>query len=156
SRAGWMAAVLTATNPFLTRFAQEGRMYALLALLAMVACAAYGRAFTGDESARARRPWAIALAVTLALMLYTHNCALFSAPACGVVCLFLLSRARGARRPDLLIPGLIAFGGAIVLYLPWVPTTLYQAAHTGAPWAEPPPVVALLASPGQMLGPYVQ
>src|SRR5215217_264032 len=37
SRAGWMAAVLAATNPFLTRFAQEARMYALLALLAVVA-----------------------------------------------------------------------------------------------------------------------
>ncbi len=97
ARAGWMAAVLSATNPFLTRFAQEGRMYALLALLAMIACAAFGRAFTGEDSARARRPWAIALAVTLAAMLYTHNWALFFATACGVVWLFLLFRARGER-----------------------------------------------------------
>ncbi len=155
-RAGWMAAVLAATNPFLTRFAQEGRMYALLALLAMIACAAFGRSFTGEEPARARRPWAIALAVTLALMLYTHNWALFFATACGVVWLFLLFRARGARRRDLLVTGLVAFGGALVLYLPWVPTTLYQAAHTGAPWSEAPTFLALLASPGQMLGPFVQ
>jgi mannosyltransferase len=156
TRAGWMAAVLTATNPFLTRFAQEGRMYALLALLAMIACATFGRSFSGDEPARARRPWAIALAVTLALMLYTHNWALFFATACGVVWLFLLFRARGPRRHDLLITGLFAFGGALLLYLPWIPTTLYQAAHTGAPWSEAPTVVALLASPGQMLGAYAQ
>jgi mannosyltransferase len=156
ARAGWMAAVLAATNPFLTRFAQEGRMYALLALLALIACGAFGRAFTGDEAARARRPWAIALAVTLAAMLYTHNWALFFATACGLVWLFLLWRASGQRRSDLLITGLVAFGGAIVLYLPWVPTTLYQVAHTGAPWSEAPPVIALLASPGQMLGSYAQ
>ena len=56
ARAGWMAAVLAATNPFLTRFAQEARMYALVALLALVACAAFGRAFTGDgERARGGR-----------------------------------------------------------------------------------------------------
>src|SRR4051794_1378383 len=156
ARAGWMAAVLSATNPFLTRFAQEGRMYALLALLAMIGCAAFGRAFTGEGSARARRPWAITLAVTLAAMLYTHNWALFFATACGVVWLFLLFRAHGERRRELLITGLFAFGGALVLYLPWVPTTLYQAAHTGAPWSEAPTVVALLASPGQMLGSYAQ
>jgi hypothetical protein len=94
--------------------------------------------------------------VTLALMLYTHNWALFFATACGVVWLFLLFRARGGRRHDLLITGLVAFGGALVLYLPWVPTTLYQAAHTGAPWSESPTLLALLASLGQMLGPFVQ
>ena len=41
ARAGWMAAVLAATNPFLTQYAQEGRMYALLALLSLVASAAF-------------------------------------------------------------------------------------------------------------------
>jgi hypothetical protein len=155
-RAGWMAAVLTATNPFLTRFAQEARMYALLALLALIACGAFGRAFTGEDSIRARRPWAICLAVTLALMLYTHNWALFFATACGVVWLFLLWRASGERRRELLITGLVAFGGALLLYLPWVPTTLYQAAHTGAPWSEAPPIEALAATVGQMLGKYAQ
>jgi mannosyltransferase len=156
TRAGWMAAVLTATNPFLTRFGQEARMYALVALLALVACAAFGRAFTGDDSERTRRPWAIALAVTLALMLYTHNWALFFSAACGAVWLFLVARSSGPARRDLLVTGAIAFGGAILLYLPWVPTTLYQAAHTGAPWSEAPDVVDLLGSAGQMLGQFAQ
>jgi hypothetical protein len=34
--------------------------------------------------------------------------------------------------------GLLAFGGAAVLFAPWVPTLLYQAAHTGAPWSHRP------------------
>jgi hypothetical protein len=73
-----------------------------------------------------------------------------------LVWLFLLQRAAGERRRELLVTGLLAFGGAIVLYLPWVPTTLYQVAHTGAPWSESPSIVALLASPGQMLGQFAQ
>ncbi|HET8759168.1 MAG TPA: glycosyltransferase family 39 protein [Solirubrobacteraceae bacterium] len=156
SRAGWMAAILIATNPFITRFAQETRMYALVALLALVACAAFGRAFTGDDPERARRPWAIGLAISLALMLYTHNWALFFGAACGAVWLFLVFRAAGPARRDLLVAGAIGFGGAALLYLPWVPTTLYQAAHTGAPWSQPPDMVDLLGSPGQMVGQFAQ
>jgi mannosyltransferase len=156
TRAGWMAAILIATNTFLTRFAQEARMYALVALLALIACAAFCRAFTGDDPERARRPWAIALAVTLAAMLYTHNWALFFGAACGAVWLFLVFRAQGPPRRDLLVTGAIGFGGAALLYLPWVPTTLYQAAHTGAPWSNRPDLVDLLGSAGQMLGQFAQ
>ncbi len=154
TRAGWMAAVLAATNPFLTEYAQEARMYALCALLALVACGAFGKAFFTDAPARARRPWAVGLAVTLAALLYTHNWAIFVCAAFGAVWLFELWRA-GDRR-DLLVTGGVAFGGALVLYAPWVPTTLYQAAHTGAPWSEPPTVVELLGAPGVMLGQFAQ
>jgi mannosyltransferase len=128
TRAGWMAAVLVATNPFLTQFAQEGRMYALLALLALVAAAAYGRAFAWRS-----RGWAAGYAVALAAMLYTHNWALFFGAASGLVWLHQLWRA--PERRELLVLGAIAFGGALVLYLPWLPTVLYQVAHTGAPWS---------------------
>ena len=94
------------------------------------------------------------LAVTLALLLYTHNWALFFATACGVVWLYLLWRS--SERRELALTGAVAFGGAILLYLPWVPTTLYQVAHTGAPWSEAPDVVALLGSLGQMVGQFAQ
>ena len=33
---------------------------------------------------------------------------------------------------------LLAFGGAAVLFLPWLPTLLYQATHTGSPWDSAP------------------
>jgi hypothetical protein len=64
----------------------------------------------------------------------------------------LLRRAEGEERGELFRTGLLAFGGALLLYLPWVPTTLYQAAHTGAPWAEAPAFSALIAVPGRLLG----
>ena len=157
TRTAWMVAVLAATNPFLTQYAQETRMYALAALLALVGSATFARAFAGDGDARARRPWAVGFAVALAALLYTHNWALFFGAACGAVWLYLVVRApAGPARKDLLLTGAVGFGGALVLYLPWIPITLYQAAHTGAPWAEAPTVLALLGSPGKMLGQFAQ
>ena len=122
-------------------------MYALLALLALVASAAYARAFAWRS-----RGWAIGYAVALAAMLYTHNWALFFGAACGLVWLYLLWRAQ--ERRELLVLGAIAFGGALVLYLPWLPTVLYQVAHTGAPWSEPPTVLSLLSTPARILGDF--
>ncbi|MGH2947688.1 MAG: glycosyltransferase family 39 protein [Solirubrobacteraceae bacterium] len=155
-RTGWMAAILTATNPFLTQYAQEARMYALIALLALIAAAAFAHAYAGEDEPRSRRRWAIGFAVTLAAMLYTHNWALFFGAACGIAWLALVATQHGPARRELLVAGAIGFGGAFALYLPWIPTTLFQAAHTGAPWAEPPTVLALLASPGRMLGKFAQ
>jgi hypothetical protein len=88
--------------------------------------------------------------------MYTHNWALFFAMAAGGSWLGLIWRAPAAARPDLVRTGLVAFGGALVLYLPWVPTTLYQAAHTGAPWSTPPSLSALLSVPGELLGTMAQ
>jgi hypothetical protein len=155
-RAGWMAAVLAATNPFLTQYAEEARMYALVALLGLVACASFGRAFTGDAESGTRRRWALGLAVSLAAVMYTHNWALFFAVALGGVWLALVSRSQGEARRELLRTGMIGFGGALALYLPWVPTMLYQAAHTGAPWSQAPSLSALLGVPGKLLGTMAQ
>src|SRR4051812_17813186 len=155
-RAGWIAAVLAATNPFMTQYAQEARMYALVALLGTIACACLARALIASTSERERRSWAIGSAVALAAMFYTHNWCLFFAMAWGATWLVLLWRADAATRPTLLRAGLIAFGGAILLWLPWVPTFVYQVAHTGAPWSQSPSVSALLGVPGQLLGTVAQ
>ena len=63
----------------------------------------------------------------------------------------MVARVR-PRRGELVRDGLLGFGGLVVLYLPWVPTTLYQAAHTGAPWADAPAFDSLLGVPGVLLG----
>ena len=47
-------------------------------------------------------------------------------------------RRRPAPRRALVRDGVLAFGGAALLFAPWVPTLLYQAAHTGAPWSHRP------------------
>ena len=159
--AGLAAALLAATNPFLTHYAQETRMYALVALLGLLACGTFGRAFVlaGTEAApprASRRRWAAAFAVALAALMYTHNWALFFAAACGLTWLVLLGATRGELRRELFQDGMIGFGGALLLFAPWLPTLAFQAQHTGAPWSSTPDLRDLLEVPGQLLGTAAQ
>jgi mannosyltransferase len=149
-RTAWIAAVLTSLNPFLTQYAQETRMYSLIALLGLVAAICFVRAYAVPGGGRG---WPLGFAVALAAMLYTHNWALFFGLTCGLTWLALLARAGPADRRALLRDGLIGFGGALVLFAPWVPTLLFQAAHTGAPWSKVPPVDRLGSAFGSLLGP---
>ena len=52
-KAAWIAAVLTAFNPFLAQYAQEARMYSLVALLAIPATVCFLRAYALDDAAPA-------------------------------------------------------------------------------------------------------
>ena len=130
-RAGWFAAVLAAMNPFLTYYAQETRMYALVALLSTAVAGTFVLAFV-----QRRRAWLAGFAASLALLVYTHNWGLFLGVGTGVAFLVLL--AGDPDRRGLLRDGLIGFGAVAIVYLPWVPTLLFQARHTGAPWSETP------------------
>jgi len=150
-RTAWIAALLAAVNPFLTQYAQEGRMYALVAFLGLVSLTCWLHAFTTDAE-RVRIGYAIGFAVAFAAMLYTHNWALFYGAATGIAWVWLLWRARGEERRRVLRTGLIAYGGVVLLYAPWIPNTLYQAAHTGAPWSKAPSLAALASVPARMLG----
>jgi mannosyltransferase len=151
SRAGWVAAVLLALNPFLTSYAQETRMYALVVLLGTLTCGAFLRAVVWD-----RPRWRVPAGVLLAALLYTHNWALFFAGASGLAWLVLLAVADGARRPTLVRAGVVTFAVTALLYLPWLPTTLFQAAHTGAPWALAPPASELPQVFPRLLGSMAQ
>ena len=125
-------------NPYLSQYAQETRMYSLVVLLSLLATLAASCAPTPSTSARARR-WPVLFGLALAVALYTHNWALFLGVAMFVAWLALLLLAAappsaGARLRD----GALGFGVTALLYLPWVPTLLFQAAHTGAPWSRKP------------------
>jgi mannosyltransferase len=156
-RTAWIAAVLAALNPWLTTYAQEARMYSLTALLGWIAMICFLRAFAlpgreGELSERVPRRWLVGFAVSLAAMMYTHNWALFFALALGVVWLALIWHAEPADRRSLVRDGLWGFGGTLLLYAPWIPTLMFQAAHTGAPWSKRPTIGALGATFGHMLG----
>ena len=125
-RTGWTCAVLAAVSPFIAAYTNETRMYSLVVLLALVATATFLHAFVYR-----RRGHLTAFVLSLVLLLYTHNWGLFfaaGAAAAAVVC--LLSTAD--RRP-LFVDAALAFGTSAVLYAPWIPTLLYQQAHTGSP-----------------------
>jgi mannosyltransferase len=130
-RAGLICAALCAVNPFLTSYAQETRMYSLMLVLSLLITAAFLHAFVFG-----RRAYLPVFSVLLALMLYTHNWGLFlgAAALCALIPCWRVSEDKDALRRD----ALLGFGGAALLYLPWVPTLWHQVQHTGAPWLNPP------------------
>src|SRR3954469_13629413 len=101
---GWRAAVLAAANPFLTQYAQETRMYALVALLGLVALICWLQAFAPDPppDARGGRGAALGFAAAFAGMLCTHNWGLFFGFGTGVAGVVLLALASPRERRRLL------------------------------------------------------
>jgi mannosyltransferase len=130
-RAGFLGAALCALNPFLTAYGEEARMYSLMALFALLASACYVHAFVYR-----RRVFVPLYALFQTLMLYTHGWGIFFGIGAALA-LIPIWRASDDRRGLLLDAG-GAFAASALLYLPWVPTLLYQAAHTAAPWDNKP------------------
>jgi hypothetical protein len=130
-RAGIMAATLFAFSAWLTEYAMETRMYELMGLLGIVGTAAFIHGFV-----HRRRRYVVVFGVTEALMLYTHAWGIFFG-AGAVVALIPVWLASDARRA-LVRDAVLAYLGAFVLFLPWLPNFIYQSTHTGAPWAPPP------------------
>jgi len=130
-RAGLIAAVLFAMNPFLTAYSQETRMYTLMSLLGLLATAGLIHGFIYR-----RRKYLVLFTVCQAVMLYTHAWGIFFGvgAAVSLIPVFIVSDDRRA----LLRDAVICFGAAAILYVPWLPTLLYQAGHTGSPWDTAP------------------
>ncbi len=147
TRAGWVAAALAALNPFLTLYAQETRMYALVMLLGTIATLAFLAGFV-----HRRRSALPVFGLALAAMMYSHNWSLFFASATGLAWLVLLAIEPRESRRGLLIEGAITFAAILAVYAPWVPTLLFQAEHTGAPWSKRPGLDQLGEVPERLLG----
>jgi hypothetical protein len=112
-------------------------MYSLVALLSLLLSASFVHGFVYH-----RRRYLPVFSVSLAAALYSHNWALFLAIISVVAFLWCL-RAQPAVRPRMWRDGLIGFGAVAILYVPWLPTLLYQTRHTGAPWDLPPVIWSL-------------
>lgn len=106
-------------------------MYSLLVVLSLLIATSFVHIFV-----RRDRRYLPLFVVSLVTALYTHNWALFLGLMTFVTWLVCVRLAED-RRP-LWRDGAIAFGATAILFLPWLPTLLYQAQHTGAPWALPP------------------
>jgi mannosyltransferase len=144
-RASWIAALLATLNPFLTYYAQETRMYALLALLSIAVTATFVVGFV-----QRRRRWLPAFSASLALLMLTHNWGLFL--ALGTVAALVAPWRQSDDRRGLVRDAVLAYGAAGLVYLPWVPTLLFQAAHTAAPWSDRPGLHDLIAGLTRLLG----
>ncbi|HWE15115.1 MAG TPA: glycosyltransferase family 39 protein [Solirubrobacteraceae bacterium] len=130
-RTAIMAALLFAFNGWLTAYAQETRMYELMALLGVAATAGFLLGFVYR-----RRRYLLVFGAALTLMLYTHTWGPFFFVGSAISLIPALMASDDRR--GLLRDAVITFVGAGILYLPWVPTLLFQAAHTAAPWDNPP------------------
>ena len=141
-RAGALAAIGAAGCPFLTYYAQEARMYSLVAVLSVLACASFVLAFVHG---RRRHLWLLGL--WCVLLLYAHNWALFLLAGLAAAWLWLWHEGRvGAR------DGALLAGGVALLYAPWLPSLLFQASNTAAPWASRPSALSLMGIPGVLFG----
>lgn len=112
-------------------------MYSLLLLLSIVVAVSFIQTFV-----RRRRRFLPVFVASLTVALYTHNWALFLGLAsfgAFLVCVCLTQTPRHSLWRD----GALSFASVLVLYAPWLPTLLYQAKHTGAPWALRPDVWSL-------------
>ncbi len=136
-RAGLIAAVLAAGVPYLTVYAQETRMYALMVFISVFVATGFVQVFVYR-----RRRYLPLFSIALTAALYTHNWGLFLGVMCGVAFLWCVY-AQPEDRRGLWRDGLIGFGVVVVLFAPWLPTVIYQAKHTGAPWDLPPVIWSL-------------
>lgn len=142
-QAGIATAALLATNPFLNWYSTETRMYTLVVLLGLVGVTLAWRAVR-DRSL----PDAAGAVITYAALLYTHDWAIYLTGATGLV-LMWITWSRGDRRSTLWV---IAGGAAtLVLWLPWLPTFIFQAQNTAAPWAVQPGIGDFFADPSTAL-----
>jgi len=130
------ALAVLASSPFAVYFATETRMYSLVVLLVVAGIGAVQALLS-----RPTVPRAALLAVLTALLLYTHYWALYLLVVVGCWLLVVAWRGSGERRRGG-VYGLAALVVGSILWLPWVPTFLYQRAHTGTPWSAAPTLAA--------------
>lgn len=145
------AAALAATLPYLTYFAQETRMYAMVAFLSVLVAGLHLRLF----EVGARRVQ-VAFAAILIVLLYAHTWGVFlvGGSVLAVGARALQERDRAGRVRVVRI-GFLVHLAAAVAWAPWIPILAKQASETGAPWSLRPTLQMLLESVGSIVQPQI-
>jgi len=142
ARVAILATLALALNPFHILFAQEARMYSLLAFLALASFLFFLRVWKTNQP----RDWLLfALMQTLAF--YTHSLAFLNLLALDLFALMQRTTLRARWRAL----G-VAHLGVAILFAPWVIVLLQQIARvqTGF-WGVPPSPLVLVTTPYLML-----
>jgi mannosyltransferase len=130
----WVAVAVVALSPFAVRYSDEARMYSMVMFLVLA-----GWLLLDDILVRGRATILrfVGLVLVAAALLYTHYWSLWLLAAVGLVMIRQIWRSAdaAARRPYLGV--VLALVVAGITFVPWLPTMLYQSAHTGTPWASP-------------------
>ena len=130
----WTMLVLLASAPFAVYYCTtESRMYALVILLTGCGFLALQRAIRAPGPGNL-----IAVAVVTAALLYSQYWSLYLAAMVAIWLIVSVVRSRRRGHPeDAPWAALVAVAAGCLLFVPWVPTFLYQTRHTGTPWAAP-------------------
>ena len=135
-RPGAVAALLLlATSPFAVYYSTEARMYSLVVLLVLCGLLALDGYLRRPGAARG-----VLVALVSSALALTHYWSLFLLAVVGGG--LLVSAWRTRRWTPARAAGWVAAGG--VLFLPWLPSFLYQFRHTGTPWGSPTGFSAVL------------
>jgi mannosyltransferase len=156
--AAWAALLLGASSPWAVYYGTDTRMYSLMALEAILWYLAVRRALELPSRGRL-----IALGAVTAALMYTHYWDLYLVAVGGTWLLVRtwLEHRSGQARSDEQRPGdypgaaaksLLAMIGGAAVWLPWSPVFVFQALHTGTPWAGAPSPVDLLSVFGYFSG----
>ncbi len=146
ARVGWAALMIVATSPFAVYYATEARMYALVTFLTAV-----GLLALLSVLAKPRPVAVIGLGVVTGLLLYSHYWSFYLVAVTGLWLCWRAWHAKGdARRATVVAIGSIVVGS--LTFLPWVPTFLFQARHTGTPWATPANFSAMVHAVAKFAG----
>jgi mannosyltransferase len=131
SSAARVATVMMATSPFAIRYASETRMYSMVMLEVTLGLAGLLAALAAPSRARL-----IGVAAITTALLYTHYWAIYLVAATGALLVWIA--VRGVL-PSTRVAGrrtLAAVVGGALVWIPWVPTFLFQLRHTGTPWSQ--------------------
>jgi len=133
-RTGLIALALMAMLPYGVRYGAETRMYALVSLLALGGYLLAEDLLTARSDGRRRVAVTAGAALVTTALLWTHYWSMWLLAAVGLMALWVAFRSGDAARRTggRLLAGSMVVGG--LLYLPWVPTLLYQSERTGTPW----------------------
>jgi hypothetical protein len=127
-----LVVLVFATSPYMIRYATETRMYSLVMLLVTAGYLALRRAFEKPSLLR------LGLVAFIAgAMLYTQYWTMYLLAVVGLGVVALAFRGRTAEVRHAARGVVVAFVAALILFLPWLGTFLYQAQHTGTPWGDP-------------------
>jgi 4-amino-4-deoxy-L-arabinose transferase-like glycosyltransferase len=126
---GWIAVVVLSVNAYVVIYATTARMYALEQFLVFAGILAVRRAFEKPTVGR------VALVGFLvAVLIYTQYWGFYITAA---LVLLLLGTFRYApEHADAAKRLLVSVFVGLLTFIPWLPTFLYQAKHTGTPWGK--------------------
>ena len=125
----WAAVLVIAANPFAIRYATETRMYALEIFLVSWGILAFRRALESPRPVRL-----VTFGAIVAGLLYTQYWALYLLLVVAVVLVGLAWHGEDRDAARWMLLAMIVAG---LTFLPWLPTFLFQRAHTGTPWGTP-------------------